>query len=125
MVTVAPITGKSRSDIPLGMDLLNRQVLNKGTAFTGDERSEFGLHGLLPAQVEKLGGHSPALKNPSASLLPPLTELRSVAAQIAIAVGLEAQKDCVAPRINIDELRQRVLKNEVDACLPIVGLRRS
>ena len=54
MVTVAPITGKSRSDIPLGMDLLNRQVLNKGTAFTGDERSEFGLHGLLPPQVEKL-----------------------------------------------------------------------
>ena len=57
MVTVAPITGKSRSDIPLGMDLLNRQVLNKGTA-----------------------------------------------------VGLEAQKDGVAPRISEDELRQRVLK---------------
>ena len=108
MNTMPPITGKNRTDIPLGMDLLNRQVLNKGTAFTGDERSEFGLRGLLPAQVEKLGGHSPALKNPSASLLPPLTEFRSVAAQIAIAVGIEAQKEGLAPKLAEDELRQRV-----------------
>src|ERR1700759_2667763 len=54
MVTVPSIKGKSRCDIPQGMDLLNRQVLNKGTAFTCDERSEFGLHGLLPPQGEKL-----------------------------------------------------------------------
>ncbi|HUN85719.1 MAG TPA: NAD-dependent malic enzyme, partial [Terracidiphilus sp.] len=65
---------------------------------------------MLLAAARTLGGHSPALKNPSASLLPPLTELRSVAAQIAIAVGLEAQKDGVAPRISEDELRQRVFK---------------
>jgi len=36
------------------MDLLNRPGLNKGTAFTDDERSKFGLHGLLPPQVESL-----------------------------------------------------------------------
>lgn len=42
-------------DIPRGMDLLNGQGLNKGTAFTGDERSRLGLHGLLPPQVETLG----------------------------------------------------------------------
>src|SRR5437899_2155677 len=28
------------------MDLLNRQGLSKGTAFTEDERSKLGLHGL-------------------------------------------------------------------------------
>ncbi len=47
-------TTPSRSDIPRGMDLLNRQGLNKGTAFTEEERTEFGLHGLLPPQVETL-----------------------------------------------------------------------
>lgn len=36
------------------MDLLNRQGLNKGTAFTADERRRFGSHGLLPPQVETL-----------------------------------------------------------------------
>lgn len=40
--------------VPRGMDLLNCQRLNKGTAFTHEERHEFGLHGLLPPQVENL-----------------------------------------------------------------------
>lgn len=39
---------------PRGIDLLNNQILNKGTAFTGHERTELGLHGLLPPQVETL-----------------------------------------------------------------------
>src|SRR5271166_2437196 len=54
MVTALPVTAKGRSDIPYGMDLLNRQGLNKGTAFTDEERTEFGLHGLLPPFVETL-----------------------------------------------------------------------
>src|SRR5262249_35159041 len=37
-----------------GANLLNRPILNKGTAFTPDERSQLGLHGLLPPQVESL-----------------------------------------------------------------------
>jgi malate dehydrogenase (oxaloacetate-decarboxylating) len=37
-----------------GMDLLNNPALNKGTAFTEDERDSFGLHGLLPPVVESL-----------------------------------------------------------------------
>ena len=36
------------------MDLLNRPGLNKGTAFTEEERSKLGLHGLLPPHVESL-----------------------------------------------------------------------
>src|SRR6266436_5949628 len=36
------------------MELLNNQMLNKGTAFTSEERARLGLHGLLPPQVETL-----------------------------------------------------------------------
>src|SRR6202162_319988 len=39
---------------PRGVNLLTRPTLNKGTAFTEEERTEFGLHGLLPPQVESL-----------------------------------------------------------------------
>ncbi|MGB9436026.1 MAG: NAD-dependent malic enzyme [Candidatus Acidiferrum sp.] len=65
---------------------------------------------MMLAAARTLAGNSPALKDPSASLLPPLTELRRVAAEIAFAVGIEAQKDGVAPRIREDDLRRRVLK---------------
>jgi len=54
MVKALPITPAGASDVPRGMDLLNRQGLNKGTAFTEEERTRFGLHGLLPPQVETL-----------------------------------------------------------------------
>jgi malate dehydrogenase (oxaloacetate-decarboxylating) len=42
------------TDGPRGVNLLERPTLNKGTAFTEDERSRLGLHGLLPPQVESL-----------------------------------------------------------------------
>jgi malate dehydrogenase (oxaloacetate-decarboxylating) len=36
------------------MHLLDTPIFNKGTAFTDEERSAFGLHGLLPPQIESL-----------------------------------------------------------------------
>jgi malate dehydrogenase (oxaloacetate-decarboxylating) len=63
---------------------------------------------MMLAAARALAGNSPALKDSSASLLPPLTDIRRVAAQIAIAVGIEAQKHGLAPKLAEDELRQRV-----------------
>lgn len=37
-----------------GIDLINKPMLNKGTAFTDAERDMFGLHGLLPPYVGTL-----------------------------------------------------------------------
>ena len=37
-----------------GYDLINQPMLNKGTAFTDEERDIFGLHGLLPPHVGDL-----------------------------------------------------------------------
>src|SRR2546426_8199125 len=44
----------TKADVPHGTELLNRPGLNKGTAFTEDERTTLALHGLLPPQVESL-----------------------------------------------------------------------
>ena len=52
MVTAKPITHSVMPNIPGGMNLLGIPTLNTGTAFTEEERTELGLHGLLPLQIE-------------------------------------------------------------------------
>jgi len=64
--------------------------------------------GMILAAARALGDRSPALHDPSASLLPGLANLRAVAAGIALAVGLEAKRAGVAPETGEAELRQRV-----------------
>jgi malate dehydrogenase (oxaloacetate-decarboxylating) len=59
-----------------------------------------------------LAANSPALKDASASLLPPLTDLRRVAAEIAAAVGIAAQKEQVAAHLTEAELRERVMATQ-------------
>src|SRR5467141_3908401 len=54
MATKQQFTQSGFPDFPRGMDLLNRQGLNKGTAFTEEERSKLGLHGILPPHIESL-----------------------------------------------------------------------
>ena len=38
----------------IGRDLIRDPLLNKGTAFTEDERERFHLHGLLPARQNSI-----------------------------------------------------------------------
>src|ERR1700756_286562 len=67
---------------------------------------------MMQAAARALAANSPALKDPSASLLSPLKDSRQVARDIAVAVGIQAQKDGVAPEVSEDELRKRVLKTQ-------------
>jgi malate dehydrogenase (oxaloacetate-decarboxylating) len=67
---------------------------------------------MMQAAARALAANSPALKDPSASLLSPLKDSRRVARDIAVAVGIQAQKDGVAPKLTEDELRRRVLKTQ-------------
>src|SRR4051812_4723393 len=54
MLTLQKPRQSTPTDDLRGANLFNRPTLNKGTAFTQDERSQLGLHGLLPPQVEGL-----------------------------------------------------------------------
>jgi malate dehydrogenase (oxaloacetate-decarboxylating) len=63
---------------------------------------------MVLASARALAEQSPALRDASASLLPALADLRRVAAHIATAVGLAAQKDGVASKTSEEELVQRV-----------------
>ncbi len=63
---------------------------------------------MMLAAARALAANSPALEDSSASLLPPLTDLRRVAAEIALAVGMQAQEDGVTANLAEDELRQRI-----------------
>ena len=67
---------------------------------------------MMLAAARTLAGNSRALKDSSASLLPRLTDLRRVAAEIAVAVGIAAQKDGVAGQVTEDELRARVMATQ-------------
>jgi malate dehydrogenase (oxaloacetate-decarboxylating) len=67
---------------------------------------------MMLAAARALAQKSPALKDSVAPLLPPLTDLRRVAAEIAIAVGIQAQKQGVAAELAEDELRRQVIATQ-------------
>ncbi len=55
MSTISPNPTNSKSGtIPRGVELLHDPVLNKGTAFTEEERDALGLRGLLPPHVHTI-----------------------------------------------------------------------
>jgi malate dehydrogenase (oxaloacetate-decarboxylating) len=63
---------------------------------------------MMQAAARALAEHSPALEDPGNPLLPPLHDLRRVAVEIAMAVGLEAQRAGLAPLTTSETLRDTV-----------------
>jgi malate dehydrogenase (oxaloacetate-decarboxylating) len=67
---------------------------------------------MILAAARALAEKSPALRDPSGSLLPALADVRQVAAHIATAVGLTAQREGQAAKSSEDQLRQRVAASQ-------------
>lgn len=68
--------------------------------------------GMMLAAARALAENSPALKDPAAPLLPVLADVRTVAVEIAFAVGIEAQRAGVAPQTTPGELRARAIASQ-------------
>jgi len=74
---------------------------------------------MILAAARALASCSPARSDPSAGLLPPVSQLRAVAVEIAVAVGLEAQKTGKAPAMTPEELRARVRATQWTPTYPV------
>ena len=68
--------------------------------------------GMMVAAARALGANSPALQDPSASLLPALTDVREVAVKSLWPLPTEAQRSGLAPKTSAEELRADVVANQ-------------
>ena len=67
---------------------------------------------MILAGAKALGDHSPALRDPAASLLPRVRTIREVALEIAYAVALKAQEEGLAPACEPEALRRDVVESQ-------------
>lgn len=67
---------------------------------------------MLITAARTLSRFSPALREPSAPLLPPLTSLREISVKIACAVGEEAMAAGLAPKCSEGELNKRIRQTQ-------------
>jgi malate dehydrogenase (oxaloacetate-decarboxylating) len=67
--------------------------------------------GMFLAAADALSNLSPALKHPEAMLFPEPEQVRDVAKKLAIAVGMQAQKEGVAPKTTPEQLQKAIDEN--------------
>ena len=67
---------------------------------------------MMLAGARALGDHSPALRDPTASLLPSVKTIREVALEIAYAVALKAQEEGLAPAHEPEALRSAIVESQ-------------
>jgi malate dehydrogenase (oxaloacetate-decarboxylating)(NADP+) len=95
---------QSPSDFPTGMALLRDPLLNKGTAFTDEERDALGLRGLLPARIHTQDEQANRV----------MTNLRNLADPLDKYVALNALHD------RNEALFFRVVIDHIDEIMPII-----
>jgi malate dehydrogenase (oxaloacetate-decarboxylating) len=67
---------------------------------------------MLLAAAKVLGNHSPALKDPTGSLLPRVKNIREVALDIAYSVAVKAQEEGLTPAFNPETLRNKLTESQ-------------
>jgi malate dehydrogenase (oxaloacetate-decarboxylating) len=64
------------------------------------------------AAAHALAEQSPALCDPTAPLLPVLTDLRRAAVEIAMAAAEQAQREGLAPKTSPESLRNAIVSSQ-------------
>jgi malate dehydrogenase (oxaloacetate-decarboxylating)(NADP+) len=97
-------THSAAPHFPRGVDLLRNPLLNKGTAFTEEERDAFGLRGLLPAHVLSMEEQAKRM----------MTNLRRLPNELEKYVALNALHD------RNETLFFRVVCDNIDEIQPLI-----
>jgi malate dehydrogenase (oxaloacetate-decarboxylating) len=67
---------------------------------------------MMLAAAKALGEHSPALRDPSASLLPNVGTIRAVALEVAYGLARKAQEEGLAAERKPEALRQTLVESQ-------------
>ena len=77
---------------------------------------------MILAAARRLAELAPTATDPAGALLPPVRDIRRVALELAVSVGLEAQRSGHAPRIPVEALRAKIEAAQWAPAYPVYPL---